>query len=184
MKSSQRTASMLPAVAILLVGTTPCMQGQAEPGTRIRVATNMPSHKRFVGSLISADADSVRLTSSKDGRVVAVANASIVRLEKSGGRHSNPGGGALIGGLIGGGLGLALGVLASTEDSGWYEVGGAEIAAGSAVLGLAGAGLGALMGAASHKEKWEPLPSPAAASTVYLQADSVTKDADALPTVR
>jgi hypothetical protein len=119
MKSSQRTASMLPAVAILLVGTTPCMQGQAEPGTRIRVATNMPSHKRFVGSLISADADSVRLTSSKDGRVVAVANASIVRLEKSGGRHSNPGGGALIGGLIGGGLGLALGVLASTEDSGW-----------------------------------------------------------------
>ena len=184
MKTSQGTASMLLAVAIFLVGTAPCTHGQSEPGTRIRVATNMPSHRRFVGSLISADADSVRLTSSSDGKVVAVANASIVRLEKSRGRHSNPGGGALIGGLIGGGLGLALGVIASTDDSGWYQVGGAEIAAGTAVLGLAGAGLGALVGAASHKEKWEPLPSPAAPSTVYLQADSVTGDADALPTVR
>jgi hypothetical protein len=184
MKISQRTASMLLAVTMLLVGTVRCIHGQAEPGTRIRVATNMPSHQRFVGELISSDSDSVRLTSARDGRVVAVANASIVRLEKSRGWHPNAGGGALIGGLIGGGLGLALGVIASTDDSGWYDVGGAEIAAGTTVLGLAGAGLGALLGAVSHKEKWEQVPSPAAPSRIYLQADSVPKDSDALPTVR
>ncbi len=181
MKTGQRSASMLVALATLVVGLAPFVQGQTEPGVRVRVTTN--AHKKVVGTLMTADADSVQLTSSKDARVVSFPAASIVRLEKSGGRRSNPGGGALIGGLVGGGIGLLLGVIASTDDSGWYDVGGSEIAAGTAVLGLAGAGLGTLIGAASHKERWQELPASSSAATVEGK-NSVTKDTDAVPAVR
>jgi hypothetical protein len=101
---------MLVALAMLVVGLAPFVQGQTEAGVRVRVTTN--AHKKVVGTLMTADADSVRLISSKNRRVVSVPTASIVRLEKSGGRRSNFGGGALIGGLVGGGVGLLLGVLA------------------------------------------------------------------------
>jgi hypothetical protein len=172
---------MLVVVATLLLGTAHLIQSQTEPGARVRVTTN--NQKKMVGTLMSADADSVRLISSKNRRVVSVPTASIVRLEKSGGRRSNFGGGALIGGLVGGGVGLLLGVLASTDNSGWWEVGGEEIAAGTAVLGLAGAGLGTIIGGVSHKDKWERLPTPGT-SAVYFGSDSAPREADALPAVR
>jgi hypothetical protein len=181
MKTGQCSASMLVALATLVVGLAPFVQGQTEAGARVRVTTN--AQKKVVGTLMTADADSVRLISSKHRRVVSVPTASIVRLEKSGGRRSNFGGGALIGGLVGGGVGLLLGVLASTDNSGWWEVGGEEVAAGTAVLGLAGAGLGTIIGGVSHKDKWEQLPRPGT-SAVYLGSDSVPREADALPAVR
>lgn len=68
--------------------------------------------------------------------VVVVPLESVARLERSIGRRSNAGRGAMLGALIGGGFGLFLGIAASTDNSGWWEVGPEEIAAATAVAGV------------------------------------------------
>ncbi len=64
----------------------------------------------------------------------------------------------MIGGLIGAGFGLFLGIAASTDDSGWWEVGVDDIAAAAGILGAGGAGVGALIGSLSKRDRWEPVP--------------------------
>jgi hypothetical protein len=114
----------------------------------------------WVGTLLSADADSVRLTSSKNGQTVAVPTISVVRLERSRDRRSNAGRGALIGGLAGAGAALLLGIIASSGDDSGYEIGSDEFAAGTALFSATCAALGSLIGAASHRERWESIPLP------------------------
>ena len=128
---------------------------QVDAGSRIRVTTPHGSHR---GRLVSLDGDSLRYTRSDTARVTALPLASVVRLERSVGKRSAAGRGALIGGLIGGGFGLFLGIAASTDNSGWWEVGAEDIAAVTAIVGATGAGIGALLGAASRRDRWETVP--------------------------
>ena len=128
---------------------------QADAGSRIRITTAHGSHR---GTLVSLDGDSLRYTRSGTARVTALPLASVVRLERSAGKRSAAGRGALIGGLLGGGFGLFLGIAASTDNSGWWEVGPEDIAAVTAVVGATGAGIGALIGAASKRDRWETVP--------------------------
>lgn len=132
---------------------------QAEPGARVRITTEHPSKHPEIGTLISADADSLRFTSAT-GTAVAIPTTSVTRLEYSRGRRSNAGHGAAIGGLIGAGTGLFLGILASRDDDNFYEIGPEEIAGVTALLGAVGAGLGGIIGATSHRERWELVPIP------------------------
>jgi len=62
------------------------------------------------------------------------------------------------GSLVGGGFGLFLGIAASTDNSGWWEVGVEDVAVVTAIVGATGAGIGALIGAASKRDRWEPVP--------------------------
>jgi hypothetical protein len=64
----------------------------------------------------------------------------------------------MIGGLIGAGFGLFLGIAASTDNSGWWEVGVEDVAAATALVGAGGAGVGALVGSLSRRDRWEPVP--------------------------
>jgi hypothetical protein len=64
----------------------------------------------------------------------------------------------MIGGLVGAGFGLFLGIAASTDDSGWWEVGPEEVAAVTAIVGASGAGVGAIIGSLSKRDRWEPVP--------------------------
>jgi hypothetical protein len=64
----------------------------------------------------------------------------------------------MIGGLIGAGFGLFLGIAASTDNSGWWEVGVDDVAVVTAILGAGGAGAGALIGSLSKRDRWEPVP--------------------------
>ena len=64
----------------------------------------------------------------------------------------------MIGGLIGAGIGLFFGIAASTDNSGWLDVGVGEIAAITAIVGAGGAGVGALIGSLSKRDRWEPVP--------------------------
>jgi hypothetical protein len=110
--------------------------------------------------LVSADADSLRFTTDTSD-VVAIPTGSVTRFERSRGRRSNAGRGALIGGLSLGAFGLVIGIGAATEDnSSSFDVGVEDVALGTLILGATGAGLGALIGAASKGEHWEPLAIP------------------------
>jgi hypothetical protein len=63
----------------------------------------------------------------------------------------------MIGGLTGAGFGLFLGIAASTDDSGWWEVGVDDVAVVTAILGAGGAGAGALIGSLSKRDRWQPV---------------------------
>ncbi len=131
---------------------------EADSGSRVRITVGKTS--KHVGTLVSADADSLRFTTDTSG-VVAIPTSSVTRFERSRGRRSNAGKGALIAGVIGGALGLIGGIGAEADNSDWgIEIGAEGIALATLFLGATGAGLGALIGAASKGEKWKPLTIP------------------------
>jgi len=126
-----------------------------DSGSRVRITMAKPSKQRHLGTLVSLDQDSVRFLDSSGVNAVPV--TSVGRLELSRGRRSNAGKGAIIGGVTAGALGLILGLAASTEDDAFVEIGTGEIAAVTVILGAGGAGIGALIGATSKSEHWEPV---------------------------
>jgi hypothetical protein len=133
---------------------------EADSGLRVRITVGQPSQHRLIGTLVSANADSLRFTTDTSD-VVAIPTGSVTRFERSRGRRSNAGRGALIGGLSLGGLGLVIGIGAAAEDNSYsFDVRAEDVALGTLILGATGAGLGALIGAASKGEKWEPLSIP------------------------
>ena len=134
------------------------LPAQVEAGSRVRVTTAPVSPLRRIGSLVSLDSDSLRYSRWDTSSVIALPLASVARLERSTGRRLNTGRGAMIGGLIGAGFGLFLGIAASTDNSGWWEVGVDDIAAVTAILGAGGAGVGALIGSLSRRDRWESVP--------------------------
>jgi hypothetical protein len=147
---------------LLLLANAPLVQSQADSGLRVRITTSASRQPIWVGTLISADQDSVKLVSAKDRQLVALPIARIVRAERSRGRRSNAGRGATIGAVVGGGTGLILGLLASGEgeEDSFYEVGADEVIVAMAFLAAAGAGIGALVGAVTPRDQWEPLTLP------------------------
>lgn len=145
---------------LLLLATAPPVHSQADSGLRVRITTSASRQPIWVGTLISADQDSVKLVSAKDRQLVALPIARIVRAERSRGRRSNAGRGATIGAFVGGGTGLILGLLASGEEDSFYEVGADEVIVAMAFLAAAGAGIGALVGAVTPRDQWEPLTLP------------------------
>jgi hypothetical protein len=146
---------------------------QADSGSRIRITVSEPSKFRRVGRLVSWDADSLRFTSADTSGQEAVAIESLSRLERSLGRRSNAGRGAMIGALVGSGAGLILGIAASADEGSWFEVGPEEIALVTAFMGATGAGLGALAGAATKRERWEPVTLPARIARRPLRPRSI-----------
>jgi hypothetical protein len=145
----------------LLLGLTGSAHGQADSGARVRVTTSHRDQRPWVGTLLSADGDSVRLIASANRRRVVVPTDSVVRMERSSGRRSQTGHGAAVGALVGGATGLVLGLLASSEEDSFVEIGPGEVAGVTLFFAAAGGGLGALIGAASHRDRWEPMPLPA-----------------------
>jgi hypothetical protein len=138
------------------------MPAQVEAGSRVRVTltrTATPaSPGRRIGSLVSLDRDSLRYTRWDSTSVLALPLASVARLERSIGRHSGTGRGAVIGGLIGAAFGLFIGIAASTDNSGYLQVGVGDVAAATGIVGAAGAGIGAIIGSLSKRDRWETVP--------------------------
>ena len=159
-------------LALLL--ETQFMWAQVEVGARVRVTAHSIPGRR-IGSLVSLDGDSLRYTRWDTSSVVAVPLESVARLERSIGRRSNTGRGATLGALIGGGFGLFLGIAASTDNSGWWEVGPEEIAAATAVAGVAGAGLGAVIGSLSKRDRWEPVTLTPRVARNPRQSKTITR---------
>jgi hypothetical protein len=64
----------------------------------------------------------------------------------------------VIGGLIGAAFGLFIGIAASTDNSGFLQVGVDDVAAATGIVGAAGAGIGAIIGSLSKRDRWETVP--------------------------
>ena len=153
-------------LAMPLAASPPLALSQAPvpltSGSRVRLKPVDPSTKSVQGDLLRLSEDSLHIVAG-GADTLAFATGAIARLEVSRGRRSNAGKGALLGAAIGAGAGLALGVAASAEECsgfGCTEVGPGEVVAVMALFGATGAGLGALIGAASHSERWEQVPRP------------------------
>jgi hypothetical protein len=148
----------------------------ADSGSRVRITVDQPSKHSHVGTLVSTDADSLRFTTDTGG-LVAIPTGSVTRFERSRGRHSNAGRGALIGGVSLGAAGLILGVGASAEsNSGWGpDIGAEEVVLATLIMGAAGTGIGALIGAASKGERWEPLTIPYSSAHRASQGSSIAR---------
>ena len=130
------------------------------PGRRIRV--HRRAETTLVGDLVSLGPDSLTMTTAA-ADTLAVARASITRLDLSTGTKSKAGKGA-VNGLLFGALGGALiGVLASGSDDGdFIDFGPGEWAASGALMfGALGAGVGALIGSGQRTDLWEPTVWPA-----------------------
>jgi hypothetical protein len=152
-----RALGMLVLLLVAFLLETQALLAQVATGARVRVTTMPATRGRRIGSLVSLDRDTLRWSRWDTSSVIAVPIASVARLERSTGRRSNAGRGAMIGGLIGAGLGLFVGVAASTDDTGFFEVGAEDVAAVTAILGAGGAGVGALVGSLSSRDRWEPV---------------------------
>lgn len=120
-------------------------------GDRVRVKTST-SAKGATGELIGIGPDALRFRAS-DRSLVDVPLASVTRVERSVGRRSNAGKGALIGGAAGLATMFTLVALWSGQDCDGpctpyaVIVGGALVGAGTVV--------GALGGALIKTERWE-----------------------------
>ncbi len=152
-----RALGVLVFLQLVLVLESQSLAAQVEAGSRIRVTTMPSSPGRRIGTLVSLDQDTLRWSRWDTTSVIKVPIASVARLERSIGRRSNTGRGAMIGGLIGAGFGLFVGVAASTDDTGFFEVGVGEIAALTGIFGAGGAGVGALIGSLSTRDRWVPV---------------------------
>lgn len=149
-----RFAGLLLLLAGWMVPPAAAQSGDLAPGTRVRL--RIVNGDKHTGSLISADADSIVL--STDDGDVSVPRSGIDQLDVSAGRKratwKGTGYGILIGGLFGFAVGLPEAIDGGT--GGIFDPGG-EIMPyttfGGALLGgLIGAGIGAL----SHTERWVP----------------------------
>jgi hypothetical protein len=132
------------------------------PGRRIRV--HRRAETTLVGDLVSMGSDSLTMTTAA-ADTLAVARASITRLDLSTGTKSKAGKGA-VNGLLFGALGGALiGVLASGSDDGdFIDFGPGEWAASGALMfGAIGAGVGALIGSGQRADRWESVALPTVA---------------------
>ncbi len=131
------------------------------PGSRIRVYAPGINDKRFVGTVVGLNAETLTLDAEiwHDGvwrPRLDVARAEIRTLELSRGRHSKAGKYALIGGLVG-----TATVLAAVYSCDGYCGGPGDegrVVAGVAIGAGIGAGIGALIGASSHSEDWQTVP--------------------------
>jgi hypothetical protein len=171
-------------IQLLIWVTVGPAYGQADSGVRVRITTNVRSQWPVVGTLVSAGTDSLRVVASTSRKLVSIPTASVLRFERSRDRRTNAGGGAVLGAAIGGGAGLLLGVLASSEDGGFYEVGAGEVAVATLVLATVGTGLGALIGAASHREQWEEVALPISLTPRSITTPQAAGDSIAVPTLR
>jgi hypothetical protein len=147
---------LVPLQLVILVEAQ-SLTAQVEAGSRVRVTTVPASPGRRIGTLVSLDRDTLRWSRWDTTSVIAVPVASVARLERSTGRRSNTGRGAMIGGLIGAGFGLFVGIAAATDNSGFLQVGVDDIAAVTGIGGAAGAGVGAIIGSLSRRDRWEPV---------------------------
>jgi hypothetical protein len=151
------------AVAFAVVGfplPLRAAEGSVSPlkaGDRIRVSA--PAFgKATTGRLLEVGPDvlKIQLTDRRDP--VEMPRASLTSLERSLGRHSSVGKGALVGALVGAGLGIAV----ATKSYAGEDCDGSctpyAVVVGAACVG-AGSLLGVIGGALIKTEQWETIPA-------------------------
>jgi hypothetical protein len=152
------TVSLVAACAPAHVVSTPVPVPAA--GDRIRYAGRSDTTDFITARMISMDADSLVFERFIPGDPArrwvrgSLPTDSIARLQVRVARRSNPGRGALIGGIVG----AAIGILCAAESSsGWLQP---SPEACFMAYTVTGAGTGLLIGALRHSDVWAPTAVP------------------------
>jgi hypothetical protein len=144
--------------ALVLAASVDLFAQQAAPvtrGRRVRVSTASLTH---IGTVLESKSDTLVLDVEGGTAPLAIAVASITRLDVSRGRESHAFTGGCVGFLAGVATGAAMGFASGDEPAPCFMACSAEEKAlvGAVVLGLAGAAAGFAVGAFIHSERWEP----------------------------
>ena len=120
-------------------------------GGRIRVTLTEGPEPEYIGTLLSREADTVRLRVEDRGDEIAVPMTDIARFDVSQGRKNHTGSGALVGLGVGAMTGMVVG---------WAQAQDQDAAAllGGGLFGGLGLGLGAIIGSRVLSERWEVVP--------------------------
>ncbi|HEY7614639.1 MAG TPA: hypothetical protein VH764_16700 [Gemmatimonadales bacterium] len=132
------------------------------PGSRVQVHLTDPTPRVVRGTLLSAESGSYRLLRDGGRDTLAFSTAAVSQLDTTAGRRTRAGKGALLGGGIGMAAGLALGLAATAEGCNGFceDPSPGEIGAVSLIVGGMGAAIGALIGSATHSDRWVPASGP------------------------
>jgi hypothetical protein len=146
---------LLPSLAM---AARPLSGQQAAPvdsGARLRIRAPAIAHTRLTGTLVSWQRETITLRNDADHALVTIPTATVVEIDRSTGRRSN----VLRGAGIGTAVGVAFGALAGlTMAHKGDDIVPAEAAAiMGVVIGGVGLVFGAIGGAASPGDWWEPV---------------------------
>jgi hypothetical protein len=129
-------------------------------GARVRLETRGPVPPPEA-TLVRVAADTLWLRYAGMADTVGVAFVHVRRLERSVGRRSASGQGALTGALVGGALGAVFGAVSTSGNNESCAVSCPSRSTAATTLGAMGAGLGLLVGVAvgaAAREAWERVP--------------------------
>jgi hypothetical protein len=151
---NNRTAAFLVALT-LSVSCPHRAPGQrvteALVGSRVRLETT--NGAQAIGTIVSVDADSIRLESNRQNSPISLPRADVLSYDVSAGRER--GRGAKRGAIVGGGLGLALVVASLRNDTATVHRRDSDLRQ-SVPIAVGITALGAGIGAALAPERWEP----------------------------
>ena len=168
--------NILLAIAVAWISVPLEVTAQERPtvtaGDRVRISSPRTGQEPVVGDVVARSSDTLTVSYwepyDRGWETAELPIRSIHTLEVHRGTRTDAGKGALLGGLIGGGFGLAAGIAAASYDCDstpwdwdgcWYWGRGELIPISTATFALVGAGVGALIGSASRREIWEPVPT-------------------------
>jgi hypothetical protein len=151
------------SLLLLTPAVLPAQEGTPlRPGSRVQVHLADPTPRLVRGTLVSAEADSVLLLKDGGRDTLAFSTAGVTQVDTTAGRRTRTGHGALLGGGIGAAAGLGLALAATAEGCSGFctDPSPGEIGAVTLILGGVGAAVGALIGSATHTDRWLPASTP------------------------
>jgi hypothetical protein len=146
---------------------------QLAPGTRVRLTSLAPEHRRLTGEVVVSSADTLAVTYWTGTRrdTVALARGVVTALDVSRGRRANAAKGFAIGALAGAVAGtvIYLGQERCTPDAFiCLEFGPEQVIPPMAAIGAA---IGLVVGLASHTDRWEQVrPARALLASALVRA--------------
>jgi hypothetical protein len=130
------------------------------PGARVRITAPSVADHRLVGTIVTVDADTLKLRmwSKPQAALLAIPVACVAELDVSTGPLDVLRG-AAIGTSLGGGLGAPTGLSSGDDEPGWVSFTAEDKAVLLAVpFGFAGLMMGAVIGRIAQTHKWESVP--------------------------
>jgi hypothetical protein len=159
-QSGSRTQIIVAILTLLVALSRPGSAQSLRPGDRIRATPGAKFGDLVIGQFVRSTPDSIWLRPQELRQPIALALGHGLRIDRSLGRHSRVGTGA----LVGAGVGAAVTVLFLSGFCGGDNLcDGDEQVRAAAIFGLPSIAVGAGIGALIKTERWTPVARVTAA---------------------